>query len=61
MTKFKRFAMSLLRNDSGLSLIEYALGGSLISIAAAVTLVFVGSGVDNLVNRIQDCLNNGVC
>lgn len=61
MNKFKRFAMGLLRDDRGLSLVKYALGGALISIAAAATLVLVGTGVDGAMGDIQDCLNNAVC
>jgi len=61
MKKFGSFARSLVANEDGLTLIEYALGGALISVAAIVALGAVGQGVYDTMNNISDCLLNTTC
>lgn len=61
MKKFGSFARSLARNEDGLTLIEYALGGALISVAAIVMLAAVGAGVNTTMSNIADCLLNTNC
>lgn len=61
MKKFGSFARSLVRDEEGLTLIEYALGGALISVAAIVALVAVGDGIFTTMNSISDCLLNTNC
>jgi Flp pilus assembly pilin Flp len=57
MKKFGSFARSLARNEDGLTLIEYALGGALISIVAIVALAAVGEGVFDTMTNIAECLD----
>ena len=61
MKKFGSFARSLVRDEEGLTLIEYALGGALISVAAIVMLAAVGTGVNQTMSNIAGCLLNTGC
>jgi pilus assembly protein Flp/PilA len=49
----KAFAMSLIREDSGQDLIEYALLAGFISLVAVVAITNVGTGVNSVYNNIN--------
>ena len=48
----------LARNESGASLVEYALLLALIAVVAIGALIFLGKGVNNTLNNIANNLAN---
>ena len=48
----------LTRNESGASLVEYALLLALIAVVAIGALIFLGKGVNNTLNNIANNLAN---
>jgi pilus assembly protein Flp/PilA len=48
----------LARNESGASLVEYALLLALIAVVAIGALIFLGHGVNNTLNNIANNLAN---
>ena len=52
------FADRLTRNESGASLVEYALLLALIAVVAIAALIFLGKGVNNTLNNIANNLAN---
>ena len=52
----KAFAMSLIRDDSGQDLIEYALLASFISIIAIVAIRAIGPLVNTIYTNVQGAL-----
>ena len=54
MTLVKKF----LRDESGATMVEYAILVALISVAAIVIIAAVGTQVNNAFTEVRDCLTN---
>lgn len=57
MTLVKKF----LRDESGATMVEYAILVALISVAAIVIIAAVGTQVNNAFTEVRDCLANNAC
>jgi pilus assembly protein Flp/PilA len=47
-----------LREEKGVTVIEYALIAALLALAVAVTVVAVGNQLNTLFSKVQNCLLN---
>ena len=56
MSKFKSYS----KDESGATMIEYALIGALISIAAISVLPNIGGDIKDTFNRMNDALDDGL-
>jgi pilus assembly protein Flp/PilA len=54
----KTFLVRLVREEDGQDLIEYALLAAFIALAAVAAMTLVGSGVNNLFNKVNSDLTN---
>ena len=48
----------LVSEEAGQGMVEYGLILALVSVAAIVALGFLGVGVDSILNKVKDTLNN---
>lgn len=46
------------RDESGASVVEYGILVALITVAVLITVLAVGQKMEEVFNRIQQCLNN---
>lgn len=51
-----RLINRFLRDESGATMVEYAVLVALISIAAIATIVLVGTEVNNAFKEVKDCM-----
>jgi pilus assembly protein Flp/PilA len=57
MKNFARLTNSLLRDESGQGLIEYALIAGLIGLAAVVAMTTLGNNIKNMFSNISSTLS----
>jgi pilus assembly protein Flp/PilA len=53
MRKFAESAMRFLRDEEGLTMVEYAVAGGMIVVAGVATFGLVGGNVDRIMNLIN--------
>jgi pilus assembly protein Flp/PilA len=59
MQKFYRATRNFLRNEEGVTAVEYGLIAALIAVAVIVTVTLLGSKLDAIFQSICTKLNNG--
>jgi pilus assembly protein Flp/PilA len=57
MRKFAESAMRFLRDEEGLTMVEYAVAGGMIVVAGVATFGLVGGNVDRIMNLINSELS----
>jgi pilus assembly protein Flp/PilA len=55
----RKFLLAFLRDEEGLTMVEYAVAGSLITAAAAAAFTALGSAVTTKITTITGYINNG--
>jgi pilus assembly protein Flp/PilA len=57
--KHMKHLMAFLRDEDGLTMVEYAVAGTLITLAAVAAFTNLGTAVSNKITAIYDDLNGG--
>ncbi len=57
--KIKQAILTFLREDDGLTTVEYAIAGSLVGAAVIVAFSDLGDAVCNVINGIKDTIEAG--
>jgi pilus assembly protein Flp/PilA len=61
MSQIKNKLYALLREEEGLTTVEYAIAGSLVGLAVVLAFTNLGTAVSNVIEDITTCLNGGAC
>jgi pilus assembly protein Flp/PilA len=61
MSQFKTKLYALLREEEGLTTVEYAIAGSLVGLAVIGAFLALGEEVGGVIDRITDCLKGESC
>jgi pilus assembly protein Flp/PilA len=55
----RKYLVAFLRDDEGLTMVEYAIAGTLITLAAVAAFTNLGTAVSNQITKIYNDLNGG--
>jgi pilus assembly protein Flp/PilA len=61
MSQIKNKLYALLREEEGLTTVEYAIAGSLVGLAVVLAFTNLGTAVGDVIEDITTCLNSGAC
>ncbi|WP_370279037.1 Flp family type IVb pilin [Pontibacterium sp.] len=64
MMTLKEKLIAFLKEEEGLTTVEYAIAGSLVAATVIVAFQDLGTGVDNTISNLAECLNSaadGTC
>ena len=59
MHALKKLALDFLREDEGLTTVEYAIAGSLVGVGVIVAFDDLGKAVCGVINQIKDTISTG--
>lgn len=57
MLQLKAGILEFIRDEEGLTSVEYAVAGSLIALAVVAAFTGLGQSVGNAINRLNDVIN----
>ena len=55
----RKYVLSFLRDEEGLTMVEYAVAGTLITLAAVTAFTNLGTAVSNKITAITTALGGG--
>lgn len=61
MSQIKKKLIALLREDEGLTTVEYAIAGGLVGVTVIGAFLALGTEVGNVINKIKDCISGAGC
>lgn len=56
-----KHVMAFLRDEEGLTIVEYAVAAGLISAAVVLAFTNLGTAVNNIITNLVNCLTGGAC
>lgn len=56
-----KHVMAFLRDEEGLTIVEYAVAAGLISAAVVLAFTNLGTAVNNIITNLVACLTGGTC
>jgi len=56
-----KHVMAFLRDEEGLTIVEYAVAAGLISAAVVLAFTNLGTAVNNIITNLVTCLTGGAC
>jgi len=57
----KKHVMAFLRDEEGLTIVEYAVAAGLISAAVVAAFTLLGGTIDGVIRNLVSCLTGGAC
>jgi len=57
----KKQVMAFLRDEEGLTIVEYAVAAGLISAAVVAAFTLLGGTIDTVIRNLVSCLTGGAC
>jgi pilus assembly protein Flp/PilA len=61
MLNIRNELYALLREEDGLTTVEYAIAGSLVGLAVIVAFTNLGTAVGTVITNITTCISGGAC
>jgi pilus assembly protein Flp/PilA len=53
--------MKFVKDEDGLTIVEYAVAGGLITLAVAAAFTTLGTNIGTQIGRLGTCVTGGVC
>lgn len=61
MSNVRNKLYTLLREEQGLTTVEYAIAGGLVGLAVVGAFTALGTAVGNVIKNITSCISGGAC
>ncbi len=61
MQTIKASVMKFVKDEDGLTIVEYAVAGGLITLAVAAAFTTLGTNIGTQIGRLGTCVTGGVC
>ena len=61
MQTIKASVMKFVKDEDGLTIVEYAVAGGLITLAVAAAFTALGTAITTQIDRLSSCMGGGAC
>ena len=61
MQTIKASVMKFVKDEDGLTIVEYAVAGGLITLAVAAAFTTLGGAISTQIGRLSTCMAGGAC
>jgi pilus assembly protein Flp/PilA len=61
MQTIKASVLKFVKDEDGLTMVEYAVAGGLVTLAAVAAFTLLGTNIGTRINLLATCVGSGVC